>query len=515
VVLEGEADVTVGGVFLGVVGPGETVGELSSFNDAARSAEVTARTSMLVASLPASSFDSLLDVAPSISKALLRQMAARLLRATLVASRSRPPEPVVTETSQPWPAGQPLPDASAVELFSPAFFQFPYAAYAAVREQGPAVFNELVESWIVTRYSDVAHVLRDKNFSSELDNASTNVFVEATRAANKDLGDPQTVGRFDGADHVRIRRLLSSAFTPRAMQQLRSGVVGIAEDLLARAAEAGECDFVEHVALPLPSKVISQMLGLPEADIDMLHEWSLAASLVPEPLATPEENAKTKSAIQALRSYMLDQAESRRRHPTNDVLSALAHAHHDGQRLSRAELADNAGLLYIAGHITTVNLLASMMAMFQDNRDQLALVMSDPALQANAVEEVLRLEPPAQFGRRYALSNTTIDGVPIPAGASIITSMGAANRDPRRWGADADAFKVDRLGAHQHLAFAGGAHFCAGAALARMEGQIVLDLIMRRYPNFVVTSTERKWGQRLVLRGLEALPIRLAGSGAS
>jgi cytochrome P450 len=511
VVLDGEADVTIGGVFLGVVGAGESIGELAALDQSARSATVTARTGLHLGVIGAERFDELLDVAPSITKALLRQMAARLRRASVAAMREHRAGVVAVVSDAAASAALPVVGDDALELFSPAFFADPYRAYAAIRDQSPAVHNELVSSWIVSRYADVAALLRDRTVSSEIENAAPSPFVEATIRANTELGDPRTVGRFDGANHTRIRRLVSSAFTPRAMQNVRQSIVDTAEELLAKAAAVGEADFVQVVALPLPSMVISRMLGVPETDMDQLHEWSVAASLVPEPLATPVEQVETKLAVEALRAYMLDLSETKRRDPQDDVLTALTLAHHEGERLSRSELVDNAALLYIAGHITTVNLLASMMSFLATHPDQMALLRRDPSLQANAVEEVLRLEPPAQFGRRYSTVDITLEDVTIPAGSSIITAMGAANRDPRHWGADADQFRVDRAGAHQHLAFAAGAHFCAGAALARLEAQIVLDIVMRTYPGFVVTDPSRHWGQRLVLRGLSSLPVRLHG----
>jgi cytochrome P450/CRP-like cAMP-binding protein len=524
VVLDGEADVTIGGVFLGVVGAGESIGELAALDRSARSATVTARTGLQLGVVGAERFDELLDVAPSITKALLRQMAARLRRASVAAMRenragvssagvsSAGVSSAVSGALADRATTPQLPaDASALELFSPAFFADPYQAYAALRDQSPAVYNELVSSWIVSRYADVAALLRDRTVSSEIEKAAPSPFVDSTIRANAELGDPRTVGRFDGADHTRIRRLVSSAFTPRAMQNVRHSIVETAETLLARAAGLGAADFVEHVALPLPSMIISRMLGVPEADMDQLHDWSVAASLVPEPLATPAEQVETKLAVEALRAYMLDLSETKRSNPQDDVLTGLTLAHHEGERLSRAELVDNAALLYIAGHITTVNLLASMMSFLAANPDQMALLRRDPSLQANAVEEVLRLEPPAQFGRRYSTADITLEDCTIPAGSSIITAMGAANRDPRHWGADADEFRVNRVGAHQHLSFAAGAHFCAGAALARLEAQVVLDIVMREYPHFVVPDPSRQWGERLVLRGLRTLPVRLNG----
>lgn len=506
IVLDGEADVTIGNVYVGSVGEGETIGELAALDDNARSATVTARTDTLLAEISTERFDNLLDLSPSIAKALLRQMSARLRSASTAAAE---PTSAPTLASVAAPAASPPSSIPAdFDPLDPAFFANPYEAYGALRETG-ALYNELIDSWIVGRYDDVERLMKDRAISSDVAVASPTAFNEASAIFNEEIGDPQTMGRFDGPDHQRIRRLVTSPFTPKAMRKIRADVEELAIGLLENAALEGDTDFVEAVALPLPSMVISRMLGVPEGDQEMLHELSLIAARVPEPLVTPEQQAEIKVAVQALRAYMLDLVEVKRAEPADDVLSGMVHAHFEDERLSRLELVDNAGLMYIAGHLTTVYLLTSMVALIWDHPDQLERLRREPGLAANAVEETLRFESPLQFGRRFTMEPITFDDQTVPAGASLITAIASANRDPRHWGDDAHLFRVDRPGAHKHLTFAAGAHFCAGAALARMEGEIVLQLLLQRYPEMRITSPERTWGQAFVLHGLDALQVQL------
>jgi len=505
VVLEGQADVTIGGIYVGSVGEGETIGELAALDREVRSATVTARADLTVATIPTERFEELLELAPSITKALLRQMSNRLRTASKAAA-----EPTKAPAAPPsTPAPTPAPSATdEFDPLDPAFFENPYTTYAALREDG-VVYNELIGSWIAGRYDDVSRLMRDRTISSDVNVATPTAFIEASAQFNADIGDPQTMGRFDGPEHLRIRRLVTSAFTPKAMRKIRSDVEDLANELLDAAAAQGEFDFVEHVALPLPSRVISRMLGVPPEDADWLHELSLTAAKLPEPLVTPEEQAEIKVAAQTMRAYMLDLASTKRANPADDVLSTMAQAHFDDERLSGFELADNAALMYIGGHLTTVYLLTAMVALLWDHPDQLGVLRDDVSLISNAVEETLRFEAPLQFGRRFTVEPIELAGHEIPAGASIITAIGSANRDPRHWGDDAHEFRVARPGAHRHLTFASGAHFCAGAALARLEAEIILELLLRRFPHLSVTSPDRTWSTAFVLRGLQRLPVRL------
>lgn len=506
IVLEGQADVTIDGIYVGSVGEGETIGELAALDREVRSATVTARADVTIAAISTDRFDELLELSPSITKALLRQMSNRLRTASKAAAEPVRAPTVSPKTAAPTPA--PItPDE--FDPLDPAFFDNPYTTYAALRDAG-VVYNDLIGSWIVGRYDDVSQLMRDRSISSDVQVATRTPIIEELIKSDAEIGDPQTMGRFDGPEHLRIRRLVTSAFTPKAMRKIRDDITDLANELLDGAAAQGEADFVESVALPMPSRVISRMLGVPSEDEDFLHELSTLATQLPEPLATPEQRAEIKAAVQALRAYMLDLVETRRTEPGDDVLSAMVHAHYEDERLTRMELVDNAGLLYIAGHITTVILLTSMVAMLWDHPDQLAAVRNDLSLIPNAVEETLRYASPVQFGRRFTVAPIEVAGQQIPAGASIITAIGSANHDPRHFGDDAHEYRVDRSGAHRHLTFASGAHFCAGAALARMEAEIMLELLLRRFPHLAVTSDERPWSMAFVLRGLERLPVRLA-----
>ena len=228
-----------------------------------------------------------------------------------------------------------------------------------------------------------------------------------------------------------------------------------------------------------------------------------------DPIISDEEFTEAMAASDEMMKYLLDVIEWKRANPADDLLSALLAAEEDGDRLTVDELIDQVALLFIAGHETTVNLIGNGTLALLRNRAQMELLAGDPSLDANAVDEMLRYDPPVQDSRRITLTNLEIRGRTIPAHSFVLTSLASANRDADHFGPTADELDITRANAGQHVAFGGGVHHCLGAALARLEGQVALGNLVRRYPNMELTDEKLVWNGRLVLRGLTALPVSI------
>jgi len=313
--------------------------------------------------------------------------------------------------------------------------------------------------------------------------------------------------QYDGADHLRLRRLVSMVFTPRAIQRWRERAETVVERLLAEVADQDKVDVVTEYALPLPVQIISEMLGMPLDDVPHLREWSRILVRSVDPLISEEEEKAARGAGRAMSAYVADVIADKRRHLADDILSGLIEAQEAGDRLDDREILAQVMMLYIAGHETTTNLIGNgLTALFRfpEQRDALC---ADPGLDANAVEEVLRFDSPAQFTRRVNREALTVDEVTIPRGSLIFLALGSANHDQRKWGLTADVLDVARAGANEHVSFGGGAHFCLGASLARMEGQVALPRLVRRFPRMEPAYSEPSWVGRLMVRGLDTLPV--------
>jgi cytochrome P450 len=309
----------------------------------------------------------------------------------------------------------------------------------------------------------------------------------------------------DPPDHTRLRRLVSKAFTPRTVEQLRPRIQQLVDQALGSARP--QLEVIGDLAFPLPFQVISEMLGMPETDIGQLREWSGTLVRNLEPVVDPDTLRAIVEAGESMRALVGDMIAWKRKHPANDVLSGLIASEDHGDVLSDDELADQVMLLYIAGHETTVNLIGNGTLALLRHRDQLDRLRDDPDLDPTAVEELLRYDSPVQMTRRITLAGVDIQGKTIEAGAFVVLVLGSANRDPGHWGDSADALDVGRRDANQHLSFGGGHHYCLGAALARLEAQVAIGTLVRRYPALELDGSPESNG-RINLRGLARLPVR-------
>jgi cytochrome P450 len=314
----------------------------------------------------------------------------------------------------------------------------------------------------------------------------------------------------DPPDHTRLRRLVQQVFTPRMVEQLAPRVQAMVDEMLdAAVARGGELDVIADLAFPLPFRVITEMLGMPVSEEARMRELAHTLTLGLEPLLALQHLKEIADASDEVVEQVLETIEWKRTHPADDLLTALLAAEADGDRLSPEELLDQVILLYIAGHETTVNLIGNGTYALLRHRAQLERWRDDPSLDTNAVDELLRYDAPVQFSRRVTTAELEFGGQTIEAGVFVLTCLASANRDPAKWGDDGQTLDLARPGAAQHLAFGSGIHHCLGASLARLEGRVAMGTLIRRFPNLEMTTDAPAWNGRLVLRGLDTLPVTL------
>jgi cytochrome P450 len=390
----------------------------------------------------------------------------------------------------------------------PGYIEDPYSHFAEMREHDP-VHLTLLNQWLLFRYDDVSRILRDPSMSVSDDKIE--VFDEKRlamfeAAAGAEFERSTSMLNADPPDHTRLRRLVSKAFTPSSIEALRPRVQQLVDAMLDPMAERGTGDVVTELAFPLPFDVISEMLGMPDADKEQIAAWSGAVVKTLDPIISDAEIVAAIEGSRAMEAHIDQVIAWKRDHPADDLLSALIAAEEDGDRLSSIELRDQVVLLFIAGHETTVNLIGTGIYELLRHPDQLTMLRDDPSLDANAVDELLRFVSPVQMSRRVVLHDITIRDKTIPKGMFVLTGLASANRDPEKWGPTADDLDIRRDGAAQHVSFGSGIHYCLGASLARLEAQVAIGTFVRRFPNARLAG-DPEWNGRINLRGLEHLPV--------
>ena len=392
--------------------------------------------------------------------------------------------------------------------FAPGMLANPYPMYQALRQFAPIYWSELMDSWILTRYEDVDFVLTDPRFSADRGSAR-NRFAEMVKQQQEDFGPfslAQTMLTSDPPEHTRLRRLVSKAFTPRAVEDLRPRIQQIVDELLEGVHAGAEFELVSTLAYPLPVIVIAEMLGVPATDREKFKHWSdeivatLGGPTVPQDLI-----ARARQAIEELAVYLSDHIADRRQNPRNDLISGLVAAEEQGQVLSEQEIFATAILLLVAGNETTTHLISNSVLSLLRNPDELQKLRDDPSLAANAVDEVLRYDAPVQMALRTAREDIEIGGKTIPRGQQALVLLASANRDPEQFLAP-DEFDITRTANH-HLAFGFGIHFCLGAALARLEGEIAFRALVRRFRGLELMTETPEYKENIVNRGLRVLPV--------
>jgi cytochrome P450 PksS len=396
-----------------------------------------------------------------------------------------------------------------IDISSATFKANPYPFFARLRAEAPVHRVRLPgrqSAWLITRYDDVASALKDprlvkgRRSVQSPEQAAREPWVPAfLRPLERNMLD------LDEPDHTRLRGLVQAAFTPRLVEQMRERVQRLADGLLDRVQARGRVDLIRDYALAIPTTIIAEMLGVPTQDRHKFRRWSSAlVTAVPSRWGMLTLIPKAWSFLRYTRRLV----RARRDSPRDDLITALVQAGEAGDRLGEDELAAMILLLLIAGHETTVNLIGNGTLALLRHPEQMARLRGEPGLIRPAVEELLRYDSPVMTAtERFAREDLAVAGVTIPRGEMVFAAIASANRDDRQF-ANPDALDVARE-PNKHLSFGLGAHFCVGAALARMEGQIAVGTLLRRTSELrlAVPPGALRWRRGLVLRGMEGLPV--------
>jgi cytochrome P450 len=393
--------------------------------------------------------------------------------------------------------------------FDPAMRADPYPAYDRLRTEAPAWVTPL-GSVVLSRYDDVVSTLRSNDFSRDIDTVADRPDDPVSRRRQERARRrTKTILNLDPPDHTRLRRLVSQAFTPSAIERLRTGIEQQVDDVLDRAQRRGEIEVVDDLAFPIPFQVISDMLAIPDDRADEVRGWSQTLTAALEPTTTLETLDAADRAGEALADHLGAVVAERRADLGDDVLSGLIVAEEDGDRLSSDELLAFVGLLYVAGHETTVNLIGNGVLALLRHPAELVRWRSDASLDAQAIDELLRYDGPVQQTVRVPITPVSFGSgdqrVDVEPGTIVITLLGAANRDPAVFD-DPHALRLDRPNAQRHLAFASGIHYCLGASLARLEASVVIGRLIRRFERIELRS-DPAFRDRLTIRGVERLQL--------
>lgn len=399
-----------------------------------------------------------------------------------------------------------------IDVLRPEHRQHPYALYHQLRAAAPVSAGDM--SVVVTGYAAAQAALHDPRLSAARMNVDLSDLPDAIQARIGPVA--RAISRqllwIDPPHHTRLRALVSKAFTPRVIDAMRARIQALVDDLLDAVQGAGEMDVIRDVAYPLPAIVIAELLGVPASDRDRFKVWSDAfAAFLDGSTLTPETQLQALVSIGEFAAYFHAMVRERRLAPRDDLLQALIAAEERGDALTEEELISNCMLLLAAGHETTTNLIGNGLLALLRHPDQLRALRDDPALAPVAINELLRYDSPVQLTDRIAVADLELAGVPVYAGQYVSVVIGAANRDPAQF-PDPDRLDIRRQD-NRHLAFGYGVHFCLGAALARLEGQVALTTMLRRLPQMRLAVEEPVWHHSVVFRALQSLPITFAPSG--
>ena len=403
---------------------------------------------------------------------------------------------------------------SAAVAFDPmqrAIIDDPFPALRELCEHDPVHWSPQLGGWVLTRYETIRTALRDPRFSADRIRPFIDHLPARERALLEGLGRNLSLWAVfnDPPAHTRLRGLMNKAFTSRAVSSLRPRVRAIVDGLLDKVAARGEMDVIRDFAYPLPATVIADMLGVPRPDVELLKQWSDELNaFVGGARATPDKYRIAARGIAEMTDYFSRFLVERRKRPGEDVTSALIAAEDRGEALSAEELVACCVLLLFAGHETTTHLMGNGLLALLRHPDQLAdfrAHLDDPELAASAVEEMLRYDGPSLSQVRVMAEDAELEGKRLRQGERVFLMLAAANRDPRVF-ADPDRFDIRRSD-NRHLTFGFGIHFCLGAPLARMEGQVAFPALLRRFAAIELRDANPRWSDNLVMRGMHHLPV--------
>jgi len=396
---------------------------------------------------------------------------------------------------------------SLYHLLDPEVLADPYPLYHRLRTEDPVHWDPYLHAWVVTRYADVVTVYQ--RFSADRTYTPQQLSTMGMSALSPIA---QVMVRqmlfMDPPAHTRIRSLAARAFTPRRVEQLRSHIEDIVDGLLDAVAERGEMDVIQDLAYPLPAIVTAELLGVPPADRDQLKAWSEDfAEMLGNFQHNPNRFTRMLNSLDGMLTYFREAVSRDRIEPTEGLIHALRTAEIDGDRFTDDEVVANTIVTMVGGQETTTNLIGNGMLALLRHEDQLERLKADMSLIPSAVEELLRYESPSQHTARLAPDDVELGGKAIRKRQAVIAVMGAANRDPARF-PDPDRLDIGRAD-NRHLAFGWAGHFCFGAPLARIEGQVALQKLLTRFGGVRLAPGAITWRHNLGLRGLTELRVSL------
>ncbi len=403
-------------------------------------------------------------------------------------------------------ANTPDPTLSLYHLLDPEVLANPYPLYHRLRREDPVHWDPYLHAWVVTRYADVLTVFQ--RFSAQ----RTPTPEQLTALGLASLAPlAQVMVRqmlfLDPPAHARVRGLASQAFTPRRVERLRSHIQDITHSLLDAVRDKGQMEMIADLARPLPAIVTAELLGVPISDWRQLTAWSADfAQVLGNFQHNPERAPQVLRSLGEMTAYFQAAVAQQRVHPREGLIGALLTAEVDGDRLSEEEVVANTIVTMVGGQETTTNLIGNGILTLLRHPEELERLREDLSLLPPAVEELLRYESPSQHTARLAPEDVVLGGKLIGKRQAVIAVMGAANRDPERF-AEPDRLVLGRQD-NRHVAFAWAAHFCFGAPLARIEGQVALEVVLRRMPGLRLAGGPLQWRENLGLRGLTALPVK-------
>lgn len=388
----------------------------------------------------------------------------------------------------------------------PSFRHDPIPWYRALREHSPVHHHPDV-GWVLSRHEDIDQVLRDERFGVATPSPYREGFAAMAPPSTRMISENMLLF-VDPPQHTRVRKLVSQAFTPRRVEALRPRLTEMIDDMLDDLDGASGFDVMTAIAGPFPIMAITELLDVPDTDRRKLHDWTVTVTAFNELPVDFDALPAAGVAADEFLAYADEVVEHRRADPGDDLLSGLIAAEEDGDRLSRDELLSMIVLLLVAGHDTTMSLISTGLWLLLQHPDAAAEVRDDPTVMPAVIEEILRYMGPLQVasgGGRWAAEPVELAGQRIEPGEAVRLLLGSANRDPEAF-ADPDRFDIHRTD-NRHVAFGKGLHFCVGAALGRLEGQVVIPAILRRFPDLSLVDAEPTWRPSFVTRQLATLPV--------
>lgn len=393
-----------------------------------------------------------------------------------------------------------------ISAFNPEAREDPHPRLKALREQGRVMRDEGAKAWLLSHYEDIRATVNDGTFMRAPREAEEGSLARLQLDPDDPEGRRSSILFMDDPDHARNRRPLMNAFYIR-IKKMEAQIEAIIDEIIAAAPDAGRFDLMEHIAVPIPIRVIAHILGVDETRLAEFREWSEAVILTLNPMRTPAQDAWMKACSEKLNDYFTELMEARRRTPGDDLISDMVQAQAAGGDFADDELRTNLQALLVGGNLTTTDLIGNGVWLFLTHPEQMEALKADPGLAQRAVEEVLRYEAPVQATSRIVPEDREVAGCPMKHRQPVMMSLAAANRDPDVF-EQPDEFDIT-VKRRSHVSFGGGAHICIGAPLARIEARRVFVKLFERYPGMQLAEQDISWRTLPFFRGMEALLVEV------